>query len=220
VIHIGGKSANSINGAAALLLYEEGKFKLDDPVSKYLPELKGLRVHTGHGDETVEAKHEMTVRDLLRHTSGLTYGMPNGTAVDKLYLAKGIDGPGLSLAEMVTALGKLPLQDQPGTRFDYSIATDVLARLIEVLSDKPIDEFLQERLCRPLDLRDTGFIVPNAKLSRFTASHRLGEGYTRGYRRPGHEPIPDPTEVPVGWCRSGFDSSGLRSILPNAPQWR
>src|SRR5215471_12022989 len=132
-----------ITTVAALLLYEEGKFKLDDPVSKYLPELKGLRVHTRKGDETVEAKHEMTIRDLMRHTSGLTYGMPNGTAVDKMYVAKGIDGPELSLAEMVTVLGQLPLQDQPGTRFHYSISTDVVARLIEVVSAKTIDEFLQ-----------------------------------------------------------------------------
>jgi CubicO group peptidase (beta-lactamase class C family) len=164
-----------ITTAAALLLYEEGKFKLDYPVSTYLPEFKGLRVHSGKGDETVEAKHEMTIRDLMRHTSGLTYGMPNGTAVDKMYIAKGIDGPDLSLVEMVTTLGKLPLQNQPGTRFHYSISTDVLARLIEVLSGKPIDEFLQDRIFRPLDMRDTGFIVPDDKLSRFAASHRSGD---------------------------------------------
>jgi CubicO group peptidase (beta-lactamase class C family) len=100
--------------------------------------------------------------------------MPNGTAVDKMYVAKGIDGPDLSLAEMVSTLGKLPLQDQPATRFHYSISTDVLARLIEVLSRKPIDEFLQDRIFRPLDMRDTGFVVPDDKLSRFAASHRSG----------------------------------------------
>jgi CubicO group peptidase (beta-lactamase class C family) len=115
-----------ITTAAALLLHEEGRFELDEPVSKYLPEFKGLRVYAGKNDETVEAKREMTIRDLMRHTSGLTYGMPNGTGVDKLYIAIGIDGPGLSLAEMVAALGELPLQDQPGTRFNYSISTDVL----------------------------------------------------------------------------------------------
>jgi CubicO group peptidase (beta-lactamase class C family) len=165
-----------ITTAAALLLYEEGKFNLDEPAAKYLPELKGLRVHAGKNDETVEAKREMSIRDLMRHTSGLVYGMPNGTAVDKMYIAKGIDGPDLSLAEMVAALGKLPLQDQPGTRFNYSISTDVLARLIEVLSEKPIDQFVQARICRPLDLRDTGFTVPEDKLSRFAASHQLAAG--------------------------------------------
>jgi CubicO group peptidase (beta-lactamase class C family) len=164
-----------ITTAAALLLYEEGKFKLDDPVSRYLTELKGLRVHSGKGNETVAAKDEMTIRDLMRHTSGLAYGMPNGTAVDKMYVSKGIDGPDLSLAEMVSALGKLPLQNQPRTRFHYSISTDVLARLIEVLSGKPIDEFLRDRIIRPLDMRDTGFIVPDDKLTRFTASHRSGD---------------------------------------------
>jgi CubicO group peptidase (beta-lactamase class C family) len=164
-----------ITTAAALLLYEEGKLELEEPLCRYLPELKGLRVHAGKKDETVEAKRDMTVRDLMRHTSGLTYGMPNGTAVDKMYIARGIDGPGLSLAEMVAALGKLPLQDQPGTRFNYSISTDVLARLIEVLSEKPIDQFIQDRICRPLDMRDTGFVVPEDKLSRFTATHRPGQ---------------------------------------------
>jgi CubicO group peptidase (beta-lactamase class C family) len=165
-----------ITTAAALMLYEEGKFQLEEPVFKYLPEFEGLRVSTGRPGETVEAKREMTIRDLMRHTSGLTYGMPNGTSVDKMYIARGIDGPGLSLAEMVAALGELPLQDQPGTRFHYSIATDVLARLIEVLSGKPIDQFLQERIFRPLDMRDTGFTVPEDKLSRFTATHQSGAG--------------------------------------------
>jgi CubicO group peptidase (beta-lactamase class C family) len=161
-----------ITSAAALVLHEEGRFQLDDPVSDYLPEFKGLRVHAGRGDETVDVRREMTVRDLMRHTSGLTYGMPNGTAVDRMYVARGIDGPGLSLAEMVTALAKLPLQDQPGTRFNYSISTDVLARLVEVVSKQPIDEFLQDRILRPLDMRDTGFTVPDEKLPRFTAAHR------------------------------------------------
>jgi CubicO group peptidase (beta-lactamase class C family) len=82
-----------ITVVAALVLSEEGKFKLDDPVSKYLPEFKGLRVHAGSGDQTIEAKREMTVRDLMRHTSGLTYGMPNGPPVDKLYIANKIEDP-------------------------------------------------------------------------------------------------------------------------------
>lgn len=164
-----------ITTVAALTLLEEGKFKLDDPVSNYLPAFKGLRVQVGKGEETTALKQEMTIRDLMRHTSGLTYGMPNGSAVDKLYIAKGIDGPKYSLKEMVDVLGALPLEDQPGRRFLYSISTDVLARLIEVWSGKPIDEFLQDRVFRPLDMRDTGFVVPDDKLARFTATHRPGE---------------------------------------------
>jgi CubicO group peptidase (beta-lactamase class C family) len=93
-----------------------------------------------------------------------------------MYIARGIDSPDLSLAEMVTILGQLPLQDQPGTRFNYSISTDVLARLIEVLSGKPIDAFLQDRIFGPLEMRDTAFVVPDEKLSRFTASCRVGNG--------------------------------------------
>jgi CubicO group peptidase (beta-lactamase class C family) len=164
-----------ITTAAALTLYEEGKFGLDDPVSRYLPEFKGLRVHAGSGEDTAAAKREMTIRDLMRHTSGLTYGMPNGSPVDKLYIANKIEDPGDSLADMVGKLGRLPLQYQPGTRFLYSVSTDVLGRVIEVASGKPLDEFLRDRLFRPLDMRDTGFVVPNDWLNRFAASYRPGE---------------------------------------------
>jgi CubicO group peptidase (beta-lactamase class C family) len=164
-----------ITTVAALILYEEGKVKLDDPVSKYLPEFKGLRVHAGKGEETVEARREMTVRDLMRHTSGLTYGMPNGSPVDKLYIANKIEDPRDSLADMVAKLGKLPLQYQPGTRFHYSVSTDVLGRVVEVISEKPLDEFLQDRVFKPLDMTDTGFVVPDGKLDRFAASYRPGE---------------------------------------------
>jgi CubicO group peptidase (beta-lactamase class C family) len=161
-----------ITTAAALVLFEEGKFKLDDPVSKYLPEFKGLRVYAGNGDQSLEAKREMTIRDLMRHTSGLAYGMPNGSPVDKLYIANKIADPGDTLADLVRKLGKLPLQYQLGTRFHYSYSTDVLGRVVEVLSEKPLDEFLSDRIFRPLDMRDTGFLVPDEKLNRFTASYR------------------------------------------------
>src|SRR5262249_52619395 len=115
-----------ITTAAALVLYDEGKFKLDDPVSKYLPRLKRLRVYAGENKETVEANREMTIRDLMRHTSGLTYGMPNGTPVDKMYIQNRVQDSGDTLADMVRKLGKLPLQSQPGTQFCYSLSTDVL----------------------------------------------------------------------------------------------
>lgn len=157
-----------ITTAAALLLLDEGRIRLDDPVSKYLPELEHLRVYAGPG-RTVEARREMTIRDLMRHTSGLSYGY-EGTPVDKLYSDNKImDG---TLADMVRKLGKLPLQDQPGTRFRYSFSTDVLGRLIEVVSGKPLDDFLRDRIFRPLDMRDTGFVVPSVELDRLTTSYR------------------------------------------------
>ena len=99
-----------ITTAAALVLYDEGKFKLDEPVSKYLPEFRGLRVFAGEANATIEANREITIRDLMRHTSGLTYGMPNGTPVEKLYIENRIPDSGDTLADMVRKLGKLPLQ--------------------------------------------------------------------------------------------------------------
>ena len=165
-----------ITTVAALMLADDGKLALDDPVSQYLPEFKGLRVHTGRGDETVPVDREMTVRDLMRHTSGLSYGFLGDSAVDRLYRANHIGDRGDTLAELVSKLGKLPLQDQPGKHFNYSYSTDVLARVVEVAGGKPFDEFLQERICGPLDMGDTGFAVPDDKLDRFTASHRRGKG--------------------------------------------
>jgi CubicO group peptidase (beta-lactamase class C family) len=164
-----------ITTVAALLLVEEGKCKLDDPVSQYLPEFKGLRVFRDKEGETVETRREMTIRDLMRHTSGLTYGLPNGTPVDKLYIENKIEDSGDDLADMVRKLGKLPLQYQPGTQFNYSVSTDVLGRIIEVVSGQPLDKFLQDRIFRPLDMHDTGFVVPEEKLDRFATSYRSGE---------------------------------------------
>ncbi len=165
-----------ITSVAALMLYDEGKLKLDDPVAKYLPEFKGLRVHTGKGDETVEAKREMTIRDLMRHTSGLTYGMFGASPVDKLYLENKVMAPSDSLADMARKLGKLPLQCEPGTKFNYSVSTDILGRVVEVVSGKSFDEFLAERIFKPLDMHDTGFAVRGENLDRFTANHRVESG--------------------------------------------
>lgn len=164
-----------ITTIAAILLWEEGRFQLDDPVAKYLPELKGLRVHAGKGNETVAAQREMTIRDLMRHTSGLTYGVFGNTPVDQLYKEKQVLDPDSSLAEMVKKIGKLPLLHQPGTQFHYSVSTDVLGRLVEVVSGKPLDEFFQERIFRPLDMKDTGFFVPEDKLARLAANYGPGD---------------------------------------------
>lgn len=160
-----------VTAVAGLMLVDDGKLGLDDPVSKYLPEFEGVRVHTGTGDETVPADREMTVRDLLRHTSGLTYGL-GGTPVDLLYHASKIADREDSLAELVRKLGKLPLMYQPGKNCEYSCSPDVLARVVEVVAGNPFDEFLQERVFGPLDMRDTGFSVADDKLDRFTAIHR------------------------------------------------
>jgi CubicO group peptidase (beta-lactamase class C family) len=160
-----------ITSVAVMMLCEEGRFQLDEPVSKYLPELKGLRVQAEKGNETTEAKREITIRDLLRHTSGFTYGFFGDSPVDKLYRDNKVLDPNDSLADLVTKLGKLPLAYQPGTHFNYSVSTDVLGRLVEVVSGKSLDQFFQERIFGPLDMKDTGFFVPDEKLPRFTACY-------------------------------------------------
>jgi CubicO group peptidase (beta-lactamase class C family) len=164
-----------ITTVAAMILVDEGKIGLDDPVSKYLPEFKNLRVHAGKdkSDETVEAKREVTIRDLMRHTAGLTYGAFGNTPVDKLYREKSVLARDSNLQDMVEKLGKLPLLNQPGTRWHYSVAVDVLGRVVEVVSGKPLDEFFAERIFKPLDMKDTGFSVPEEKLDRFTGSHGM-----------------------------------------------
>jgi CubicO group peptidase (beta-lactamase class C family) len=160
-----------ITTVAAMILVEEGKIGLDDPVSRHLPEFKDQRVHLSKGDETTPVKGGMTVRDLMRHTAGLTYGVFGNSPVDQLYRKAGVLSPADTNQDLVAKLGKLPLLYEPGTRWHYSAATDVLGRVVEVASGKPLDEFFAERIFRPLDMRDTGFSVPADKLDRFSANH-------------------------------------------------
>src|SRR5262249_51380178 len=125
---------------------------------------------------TVETEHEVTIRDLMRHTSGLTYGFFGNSAVDKLYRDnKVLSAPSDDLAGLIAKLGKLPLIYQPGTRFNYSVSTDVLGRLVEIASGKSLDEFFRERIFVPLDMKDTGFFVPDDKLARFAACYGPAE---------------------------------------------
>jgi CubicO group peptidase (beta-lactamase class C family) len=164
-----------ITSVAVLMLSEEGKLKLDDAVSAYLPEFKGPRVQWEKADETVPATREITIRDLLRHTSGLTYGFLDDSPVDKLYRTNRIGNSADTLADFARKLAGLPLKYQPGTRFNYSFSTDLLGRVVEVVSGKPFDDFLSERIFQPLDMHDTGFSVRDDQLPRFTASHRRND---------------------------------------------
>ena len=164
-----------IAAVAAMILCEEGKLQFDAPVSVYLPELGGLKVALDSEADTltvVEADRDMSVRDLMRHTSGLPGAaryMAGQTAVDKRYREEGLHLlHECNLQEMVERLGRIPLLYQPGTKWHYSIAADVLGRLIEVVSDQPFDVFLAERIFQPLGMVDTGFYVPPEKIDRFT----------------------------------------------------
>jgi CubicO group peptidase (beta-lactamase class C family) len=163
-----------VTSVAIMMLVEEGKIQIGDPISIYLPELKGLQVGvekinatTGNPELSLEpVRREMTVQDLLRHTSGLTYSIFGKSLVKQAYTDAKIFDPNQTLAELVGKFSKLPLAHQPGTVWDYSMSTDVLGRVVEVVSGMPFDKFVAERIAKPLGLSDTGFYVPPEKLGR------------------------------------------------------
>lgn len=166
-----------ITTVALLSLYEEGRFQLDDPVGKFLAGWGDLRVWED-GDHlkyrTRPAERPMTVRDLLTHTSGLTYGFMARHPVDALYRHRGVERtePGATLETMVDTLATLPLLFSPGTRWSYSVATDVCGRLCEVLTGQRFDEVLAERVLAPLGMRDTGFSVRPDQVDRLAANYQ------------------------------------------------
>ncbi|EOD22334.1 hypothetical protein EMIHUDRAFT_101455 [Emiliania huxleyi CCMP1516] len=160
----------------AMVLYEKGLFQLDEPVSHHLPSFANARVLLASG-EIVPAEREVTVHHLLTHTAGLTYG-DSDTAVDEAYKAAGCgwDAPyHLSLSDFVDRIGRLPLAFHPGESWRYSYATDVLGRLLEVISGLPLDRLMDETLFSPLGMADSGFVVPPEKLPRFAAIYEASE---------------------------------------------
>ena len=150
-----------ITSVAAMILAEEGKLDIGAPVAQYLPEFKEVRV----GVETAAPKRPMTVQDLLRHTSGLTYGFFGNSAVDELYKKSNIFAA-KSLADMVAAIARLPLAHQPGEVWEYSMSTDVLGRIVEVVSGMELDRFIAERITGPLKMADTGFYLNASQVAR------------------------------------------------------
>ncbi|MHC4726572.1 MAG: serine hydrolase domain-containing protein [Planctomycetota bacterium] len=125
-----------ITSVAAMMLYEQGKLKLDDPISKYIPEFEGLKVYSKSGKHE-DLTHQMTVRDLLRHTSGLTYGYFGNTPVDKMYIARSVLKQKSSLQDMINKLGEIPLLYKPGTKWHYSVSTDVFVIWSKKYQDNP-----------------------------------------------------------------------------------
>ncbi len=159
-----------ITGVAMMMLYEEGKFRLSDPVAKYIPEFKNLKVAAGVGENgpiVEDADHPMTIRELMTHTAGLTYGIFSRSQVDEMYVKAGVQDPNSTLKDMIQKLSKIPLRQQPGSLWHYSVAVDVQGYLVEVLSGQRFDVFLKERLFDPLGMKDTGFHVPEDKAGRF-----------------------------------------------------
>ncbi len=165
-----------ITSVALMMLYERGLFQLDDPISDYLPALGDMKVYA-NGDTdnytVTPAEREITIRHLLTHTSGLTYGFMDAHPVDAIYAARGIEtlGADYDIEEFVNRLGEVPLLFSPGDRWNYSVATDVIGRLVEVLSGEPLDAFFKEHILYPLGMNETAFSVDDNELPRFAACY-------------------------------------------------
>ena len=159
-----------IVGVGLMMLYEEGKFSLKDDVKRHIPELGGLKVW--QDGKEVDPDREMTVQDLMRHTSGMTYGIFGDSHVDELYVDADVLNGNKSVEHFVSKLAKLPLKHQPGSAWEYSVSVDVQGRLIEVLSGMDLATYLRERVFQPLGMPDTGFRLPEASTERFAEVYR------------------------------------------------
>jgi CubicO group peptidase (beta-lactamase class C family) len=175
----------AMTGVAVMSLYEEGRFALTDPVSRYLPEFASMKVAVEKADplsgkrilsHTVPAEHQIMILDLLRHTSGLNYSGPHDEKGEMVYQRLGLNPAGgdeFPLSEFVKRLAQAPLVHQPGTIWDYSYSIDVLGRLVEVVSGQTLDQFFAERILKPLRMEDTGFFVPQPKWNRLVTLYDL-----------------------------------------------
>lgn len=165
----------AITSVAVMMLYEEGKFLLDDPISRYIPEFKNPQVLQKFNEAdttytTVPASREITIRDLLTHTSGIGYAQIGSKEANAIYYKAGVSsgiGVGkIRLADKMKILGRLPLFHNPGERFTYGLNTDVLGYLVEIASGMPLDRFFETRIFKPLGMKDTYFFLPASKKDR------------------------------------------------------
>jgi CubicO group peptidase (beta-lactamase class C family) len=166
-----------VTGVAMMILYEQGKWLPSDPISKFIPEFKGLKVFKGVDADgkmiLVDPDHAPTMRELMTHTAGFTYGFFGNTPVDAMYRdAKVLQGK--TLQEMIDKLAKIPLLYQPGKGWTYSVSMDIQGYIIEKLSGKSLPDFMQENIFKPLGMKDTGFYVPADKRKRFSTLYRTG----------------------------------------------
>ncbi|HTM72433.1 MAG TPA: serine hydrolase domain-containing protein [Pseudolabrys sp.] len=206
-----------ITSCAALLLFEEGRFQLDDPVERFIPQLANRRVLRPGAtslDQTEPAVRPITIRHLMSHSSGLSYGLLDpGTLIFKAYNERKILNPATTLAEMTDALADLPLVFHPGTSGEYSVATDVLARLVEVVSIQRFDAFLQSRILGPLGMVDTGFVVSDRnRLVAYYAGADPADPMKPGLTRADDSLYPGAYLRPLPRLSGG---SGLVSTLPD-----
>lgn len=202
-----------VTSVAVMMLYEDGKFLLDDPIAKFIPEFKEPKVLSADGT-TVPAKREITIRDLLRHTSGISYrfwGKPVAEVYEKAGIFDGLAPTEGTIAEMTKRIAAQPLHSQPGEAFEYGLNTDVLGYLVELISGMPLDRFFKERIFNPLKMPDTQFYVSDAQRNRVVSLYTPGE-------KGGLAKLPDaPTRwgqlifspaVPYGTQRTYFSGGG------------
>ena len=175
-----------ITSVAVMVLYEEGHFQLNTPVSKFIPEFENMKVYNEEQTEILDAKKKVTIKHLLMHTAGLTYGWGD-KPVDERYKELKIFESGTALADMVRKIADIPLVHEPNERWTYGVSTDVLGYLVEVVAKMPFEEFLQTRLFAPLGMVDTGFSVPPEKVDRFAALYRPNK--KEGMERVGDAPL-------------------------------
>ena len=162
-----------ITSIAVMMLYEEGHFQLNTPVSEFIPAFKNMKCYSENANEPVDAECEMTVKHLLTHTSGLIYGGDGSRPIDVAYeKANFYVG---TLADMVRKLGDIPLYHNPGDAWNYGMSTDVLGYLVEIVSGMSFEEFLRIRIFEPLGMVDTAFSVPDAKAERYATLYEPNE---------------------------------------------
>jgi CubicO group peptidase (beta-lactamase class C family) len=206
-----------VTSCAALLLFEEGRFQLDDPIERFIPQLANRRVlrpGASSLDQTEPAARPITIRHLMSHSSGLSYGLLDPrTLIFNAYNERKVNNPATTLAEMIDVLADLPLAYHPGTSWEYSVAIDVLARLVEVISGQRFDAFIQSRILGPLGMVDTGFVVSDRnRLVAYYAGGDPADPMKPGLTRADALPYPDAYLRRVPRQAGG---AGLVSTLPD-----
>ena len=207
----------AITSTAVMMLWEEGKFRLDDPISKYIPEFKEAQILETFNEEdstytTIPAEKQITIRHLITHTSGLGYGViDRDDRFKKLYAKTGITDlfttENISIGESVKKLATLPLHHNPGEKFTYSEGLDVLGYFIEVISGMPLDQFLRERIFDPLQMNDTWFYLPNNKHKRLVTVQERKESNWTKYPKTFYD-----TDYPIKGAKRFFSGgAGLSS---------
>lgn len=182
-----------IAATALMILYQESRFQMQDPLSKYIPEfadLKVLRTPDAALDDTVPLERPPTMQDVLRHTAGFSHGLTS-SALDAQYVNDDVFALDVTLAQMMSKLAKLPLANQPGTKFTYSVGPDIQGRLVEVLSGMPFDVSLEKRLFDPLGMKDTAFWLTADKAPRLAAVHWAKDGRLTPLDEAHGHPAPD-----------------------------